>query len=827
MSASSPDLDIEPDFDEADAFIAALTSPIDTPMAFRTWTEDKTTRATAEAEARARGEEWRDPLAKNYVGTLRELWRKLVAANRQGAGVFLVINAGSHGEPVHRDADVAEIRSLFVDDDSGQLDPTTISPPPSIVVKTRQGCHVYWLLEPGEPITAFRPAQARLIHYNGTDKRIINESRVMRLPGFFHVKDADAPLMIRARLEPDRRYTMAEVIKFYPPLAPRPVIERPSVVYEDGRGESDFLAWCDRIGTDDGTRNNNLFRILTEGRGRVAADVITDATVLEALLRYRERSGVGRNEGAVRELHAMPWNGPYEAHLPAKCHRTADEARAEPDEPTPEGNRAPEADERPAKRRTPDSIAAAAIAPELKDLYRYYHGSDQWYRYDAGGAWRVVASTIAWADVVLAIDRLELAPSGYSAPYPAGVFNLLRQHLGVTQFSRETGFHNGLLRDGELTPHSPAHLLIHVLPYDYDPAATCEPILAWLDAWMSRDRDVIHILRSFMFAVLHGMAHVQVFLELLGPGGSGKGTFVRLLTMLVGEHSSCATELKRLEENRFEAALVRDKRLIQINDSDRYGGSVSLLKRITGDDEIPHEQKHRQQTGSFRASGMVVITANEAIKSSDYTSGLARRRITVRAENQIDMAEARDLEAEFAPHMSGLWNWVAALDGEQAARDLRTATRKVAAIAAARDSVELETNPVAAWAAERLHYLVGARTKVGAAKRISGKAGESAAFFENSDIWLYPSYCDWAQGAGVQPLGQWRFVATLKDLLVCQYGLAQVSHKTMAHGAHFIGVALSAGGGSSPIGAARAFVREVRDLNKYLTPGDEGPTGVC
>jgi len=122
---------------------------------------------------------------------------------------------------------------------------------------------------------------------------------------------------------------------------------------------------------------------------------------------------------------------------------------------------------------------------------------------------------------------------------------------------------------------------------------------------------------------------VQKFLELIGPGGTGKSTLIRLLVAFIGEKNHTATDLKNLETNNFEAAALYGKRLVLISDSSRYGGEVSTLKALTGGDPVRLEKKNKQQTGSFVFDGVIVIASNEAIQTADYTSGLMRRRMPV------------------------------------------------------------------------------------------------------------------------------------------------------------------------------------------------------
>ena len=62
---------------------------------------------------------------------------------------------------------------------------------------------------------------------------------------------------------------------------------------------------------------------------------------------------------------------------------------------------------------------------------------------------------------------------------------------------------------------------------------------------------------------------------------------MRLATALVGRHNAVSTTLKEMENNRFETARYYGARLVQITDSDKYGGSLDTLKALTGQDPVP------------------------------------------------------------------------------------------------------------------------------------------------------------------------------------------------------------------------------------------------
>ena len=58
------------------------------------------------------------------------------------------------------------------------------------------------------------------------------------------------------------------------------------------------------------------------------------------------------------------------------------------------------------------------------------------------------------------------------------------------------------------------------------------------------------------------------------------------------------------------------------NDVERYGGKVSILKALTGRDLIRNEHKYKKDESYFKFDGLIIMTANEQIATTDLSSGL-------------------------------------------------------------------------------------------------------------------------------------------------------------------------------------------------------------
>jgi hypothetical protein len=122
-------------------------------------------------------------------GTLQEHATKLTQLNNAGHGIFFMVNQGDlQGRSAHN---VVRVRALFVDSDEGPIDPllqAAISPHIAVESSPDRG-HAYFIVQDC-PLVKFKERQHALAaRFNG-DPSVCDLPRVMRLPGFFHLKTA-------------------------------------------------------------------------------------------------------------------------------------------------------------------------------------------------------------------------------------------------------------------------------------------------------------------------------------------------------------------------------------------------------------------------------------------------------------------------------------------------------------------------------------------------------------------------------------------------------------------------------------------------------------
>ena len=227
------------------------------------------------------------------------------------------------------------------------------------------------------------------------------------------------------------------------------------------------------------------------------------------------------------------------------------------------------------------------------------------------------------------------------------------------------------------------------------------------------------------------------------------------------------TELRHLETSRFETATIYNKRLVLVTDAERYTGSISTLKALTGGDPLRYEEKHKQSRNQFQPTAMVAIAANETIQSGEYTSGLRRRRITVYFRKPVPLELQRDLKAEFEPHIPGLVNWLLKMPEEEIIRILKSQ----GATAQKQDAKQslIETNPLAAWLNTNVVIDESSVAYIGSAIRI--KDEEEYTKYKNEESWFYPNYVKYCETRGTKAISSKRFSGLLDDLCQNQLGI--------------------------------------------------------
>jgi P4 family phage/plasmid primase-like protien len=329
---------------------------------------------------------------------------------------------------------------------------------------------------------------------------------------------------------------------------------------------------------------------------------------------------------------------------------------------------------------------------------------------------------------------------------------------------------NGMLRleDNTLLPFSPSYRRRNKLAVPYNPNATC-PL--FLDTLMrpALEPDDLELLQRACGLALVGENLAQKILILTGTAGGGKGTFVRVLTGIIGQ-SNLASLRPQLLADRFELGRFLGKTLL-------YGADVpadflnqrgaSVLKSLTGSDPVTLELKNSNERPSMICRFNVMITCNSrlTVRLEGDIEAWRRRLVIVDYHRPKSATPIADLDIQILQKEGpGVLNWM--LEGLANLRregwQLKLNSKQQGEV----DNLLLESDGVAVFARENL----------------SREPNENLTLPD-----CYAAYVDFCTARGWLALSRNKFTAEVKDKVVRQFGLTTRNDISDNRGKHQIG----------------------------------------
>jgi hypothetical protein len=157
-----------------------------------------------------------DPLARTFYGRIGDIDPKLMGMNKRGAGVFYTVNETDlKGRKIKN---FTRVRAVWQDDDVGHgWDNPLIDL--NAVIQTSLGKSQGLVFTDTTLLGEFDAVQARLIQDHGCDPNADGLYRVLRLPGYYHMKNPNKPFMVRivGAIDPIR-YSWDTIKTIFPPV---------------------------------------------------------------------------------------------------------------------------------------------------------------------------------------------------------------------------------------------------------------------------------------------------------------------------------------------------------------------------------------------------------------------------------------------------------------------------------------------------------------------------------------------------------------------------------------------------------------------------------
>lgn len=137
----------------------------------------------------------------------------------KGHGIFWTVNSFRGARRIEN---LERICAWAIDIDGGdkkaQMARIESSPLiPSLVVETKSGHHVYWRARDASPDHWNAIVLDRLVPHFGADKNARDIARILRAPGFLHLKDPANPFPVRAIWRHDCAYSERDMARKFEP----------------------------------------------------------------------------------------------------------------------------------------------------------------------------------------------------------------------------------------------------------------------------------------------------------------------------------------------------------------------------------------------------------------------------------------------------------------------------------------------------------------------------------------------------------------------------------------------------------------------------------
>jgi putative DNA primase/helicase len=307
------------------------------------------------------------------------------------------------------------------------------------------------------------------------------------------------------------------------------------------------------------------------------------------------------------------------------------------------------------------------------------------------------------------------------------------------------GVENGVLdlRTGKLRPARREDLITKRAPVVYDPKATCQEWLAFLNRILAKNKQLIAYMQRLIGYSLTGETSEQMMPLLWGGGENGKTTMINALSEMLGDYAATtpATTLmvRRGGEIPNDLARLRGARFVTAIETEAgHRLAESLVKQLTGGDTIAARFLHREFF-EFKPQFKIWLAANHkpVIRGDDHA--IWRRIHLIPFEVRITKEE-RDtrLGEKLRAELPGILAW--AVRGCLAWQ--RDGLNPPAIVTSATDAYRLESDALRTWIDECC--VTG--------KNIQGQASK-----------LYDSYKEWARSNEEHVVSQRHFAQRLEE----------------------------------------------------------------
>jgi len=211
------------------------------------------------------------------------------------------------------------------------------------------------------------------------------------------------------------------------------------------------------------------------------------------------------------------------------------------------------------------------------------------------------------------------------------------------------GFENGILdlKTGRFRHGHHSDMVSMSVGYDYSPEVNegvREEIMKMLES-IQPNREIRDFLLTFFASTLIGTNKNEVFVNLEGTGGNGKGVWTTLHDSALGEYAGTLNNNYLVnvssspESHNTMLAANYKKRYLQVNEPPNTHGkrlSTNFIKELTGGDKIQLRMAHSAETKTVEPMFKLCMLFNEfPTLENPYDGGFMRRFVGIHFPNKF------------------------------------------------------------------------------------------------------------------------------------------------------------------------------------------------
>lgn len=219
-------------------------------------------------------------------------------------------------------------------------------------------------------------------------------------------------------------------------------------------------------------------------------------------------------------------------------------------------------------------------------------------------------------------------------------------------------FKNGLLNINtyELKPHTPDYLSTSQIPIDYDHSARSPMWFKFIQDITDGDIEQAKLLQQIAgYSLTNDTRYAKAFI-FYGSGANGKSLFTRMISKLIGAKNVSSVNLSTITKQFGLTGLIGKK----LNLIDEISGNYfesNIIKNLISGEKMAAEVKFRPEPLEFVPIVKLIFSVNELPKINDTTPGLYRRFIIVPFEVSFLSNPDLGLELKLSTELPGILNW--------------------------------------------------------------------------------------------------------------------------------------------------------------------------